>query len=779
MKFSTTLILLVVLVVVGGGLWLFSAHLPEPAEPAAGPPAAPDTTVNLLDPQPDYQKIIRVVVERPDQPRMVFTRAPKPDQPDELDAWQASEPLAVPVQPHIIDTLVTAFTGLRSRSRLPLDQPNGITKAAAGLEPPVATVTLVDNQEREYRIEVGRQAAISNDTYVRLAGEPTVHVTQRDLAPQVKKGFDEYRERKLTTLVADDATRVEIAVAGERYELTRGADGWVLDRPVKAHAVRDEVMNLLRDVAALRAEEFVADAPAELARYGLDEPYLTVNVTTERQRPRPATPPEETDETPAEPEYETVTETVGVAIGAFADMQEKRRYARRLDREWVVSVTQDAVGKLLPDLAKLRDPQITRVRADDVTQLQLSADGLTVTLNKVDGRWQGQGDLAELEVPAVIDILQAFEDLRAIDYILAPADLAEYGLTEPRATLTVSAGGTVAPVTVRVGDLTRSARNAYVQRADQATVFVVAAAQANRLVVSPFSLRSRSIFSASPQAIKQIEVAAPGRQRVLERVDREWQLVEPSNAAVEQVAARTLAGDLARLRARRVAGREDPDRYGLDQPEITVTFRVELQPAEPADEETAEAGPPALVAHTLRVARRDTVAYARFDDDPFIYELDETIYRVLTAELVNRKVFDILPQDIVGMTIITPGSQLELVQADGEWQFAPDPYVTLDQSKVKELADAVAGLRVESYEVLAGGDFQATGLFAAPITVSSKLTNGQLVNLKLEDARPDGAARLAGWVERKSIFRLSEPDCAALLRGLEHYIAADGADRDK
>lgn len=780
MNFKTTG-LLVALVVVLGAVWVFYPKSTAPDETAVtvAPPSKQDTQP-LLSPAPESKSIVRVAVERPNKPRLVFTRAPKAEQPDQMENWQADEPLAVPVQTYTVDGLVSTMIGLQTRGSFKPGEAGGPTEADAGLNPPLATVTLTDKNGREYKFEVGQKAAMSTDTYLRLAGEGYIHIVSRELESQVKREFDEYRDKKLLTLNPSNAVRLAMQVEGKPYEFARGADSqWVIDAPIKSHAEREPVMELLRKLSGLRAVEFLSGSNVDLASYGLDRPYLVADVTTETKKTKPQ-PVDESASQPAEPQEETITEHVGLQIGGFADLKKENRYVKLAGQDWVATVAQKDVAPLVPDLAKLRDSRVTRVAPNMAQKLSLSAEGVTVALEKTGGKWQGQGELADLEPAAVNDLLQAFEDLRAIDYIDEPADLAEYGLAEPRAEVSVSVSGSVEPVTLRIGNLTKSGRNAYVQREGEPTVFVVSAQQAYRMVVPPLTLRSRKIVSIDEDNIERLVIERGSTRYELVREEDQWKPAAALDMPIDEGPVRAIVNDLSHLRARKVVARGDEGRYGLDQPELTIHFAVTEAPA--ADKATTqpEAGPPAppvVNEHTLRVSRREKTAFARFDDDPYVYELDDTVYRVLSAELLNRKLFPFAADEVVGVTVVQPSGTLEFAKQDDQWVFTPDPFVKIAQDKVNELINTLSGLRAESFVQYRGADFQANGLFTAPLTTSLKLKNGELANLKIEQKTGD-TSPLAGWVEEKCAFRLAPADYDRLIRTLDHYLQGEAPKTD-
>lgn len=822
MNFKTTAILIALLLVVGA-VWLFSGRTPDVVEtptPGVEQTAAQETRY-VLAPRVEADQIVGLTIARPDQPTMRFVRAPQEAGGDELGDWRAVEPVETPAETWMVNSLATTFANLESRKRYEAGE-EGRTPEEAGLAPPAATVTLTDRAGKTYTIEVGRKAAMAQDTYVRVQGQAPIHLAQRDLTQEVRREFNEYRSKRLMPFTAENATRVRIDAAGQTLLFTRGADNeWVIDEPVKAHAQADQVLSLLRKLSGLRAQEFVPQTGEDLEALGLATSDIHLVVTTETERTLPAE--QEAAETqPAEPRTETVTETHELFIGGFADLQQEKRYARVAQRPGVVTLTQKDVQDLIPDLTRFRDPRIARVAAGAITRLGLEVDGTSAILQRAGGGWTGEGDLQELEMAAVSDLLEAFEDLRAIEYLTQPADPAEFGLAEPRAVVTAMATGSIEPVTIRVGNRTPSGRHAYVERLGQPTIFVVSAAQADRLVVPPLSLRSRELVNVEPERLQRLEIHRGQRLYRLEREQGAWRLITPAEAPIDRESVRLLVNDLSRLRARRVVAKDDAAAYGLDDPRLVMEFTVaappapaaeagpaETQPAESAELETGEAetqpgetgdvepaseaatvtpeqesgasepapetGGQALVQHPLRVAEHETVVYGQLDDSPYIFEIDPTVYRVLNAELIDRKLFPFEPLQIAGISIIGPGGALEFTRAGEEWTYPADPFVELAQPKVEELIESVAGLRVDQYLEYEDADLQAAGLLAAPVTVSIRLISGQSENLKLEQAARGELPRLAGWVEKKRTFLLRPADVEKLLRGLDAYIKSEEA----
>jgi hypothetical protein len=782
MNFRTTLVLLV-LVAIGAGLWLYtSARRPIAEEkPDTGESEQPPTRY-VLDPRPEADQVVRVEFERRDQPTLVFERSEKEDQPGQMSDWRMVAPLDSATETYRVDGLARLLTGLQYQRSFKASE-GEVSVADAGLDPPRATLKLTDSDGNEYAAEIGKKVALSNDTYVRVAGTEEIMVVARDMSPDLERKVNDYRAKRLITLTAGDARNIHIDHEGQTYDFSRGSDGqWVINQPVKSYALNDKVRALAEALGRVRVSEFVDDAPASLGPYGLEKPLLTITVVTEKTKevkPEPENA-EEPATQPSEPEFETVVGEYTLLVGDFADLKSTTRYVKLPDQPWVASATQQQLDPLIPKLSELRDPAVTRVKADDVTRLELTLDGETTTLEKVDGDWKGTGDLAELETAAVKTLLEAFEDINAIDYIDHPQDLAEYGLDHPRAVLTVSTSGSVQPISLRIGADTPSGHNTYVQIAGQSSVMVVSAQRAADLLVKPISLRSRVITSLRPEQIKRLSIQQRDKSYVLERKPdgRSWEMLEPAGAPPNSTAVGELVNDLSRLRAKQVVAKDDDEAYGLTDPEVTIEFEVQQPLAGPPP--TTETQPAFVTAsHTLRVGRRADQTYARFDDVPYVFQLDETVYAVLTAEFIQPGLFDIKGDQVAYLKIEAPGGTVEFEREDDQWIYPPDKFLQLSQKKVGDFINELAELRVSAYVAYRDGDPAAYGLEDAPVTVSMRLKDESPITLKIGQVRPGELPRKAAWVEQRRVFLLRQAEAEKLMRGLDYYVKPEPAETDE
>jgi hypothetical protein len=767
MNFKTTVLLLALLVIVFA-VWLFFPKGRTAATEEPAPPVKTDEQKFVFDPQPKDDQLARVELARPGKPALVFERTDTAGEAKLPGEWRMTAPQTVPADGNKVLALARTVANLQARTPT---AKTGLTAKDTGLEPPAATVALTDKDGKQYKLEIGSKAPMSSDTYIRVAGQQPIQITMRDLKPQFDKEVKDFRLQTLLRFKPDEASRLRIDCEGKTYEFARGAGGdWVIDSPLRAPADKAKIREkLLTPLSTLQAADYVESTPDAPAAYGLDAPFLAITLTTEKTRTKPTaeTQPEEG----AAPQTETVSETQRLAIGGFADLKSEHRYAQAEAGPDVAVVTQANVANLIPKLSELRDPHVTRVKAADITQLELAAGGDSAVLKKVSNTWQGAGDLAQLDPEAINDLTDALVNLTAISYIDEPEAGAKYGLDQPRVVLTATVAGAVAPLTLRIGGETASGRNAYAQREGEPGVVVISEAQANRLIVSPLTLRAREVFTFPAERLNKLQVDRGQARYTLVRDGAAWKLTAPADAPVDAGAATNMANDLSHLRAKRVIAKGGDVSFGLDRPAVTIRFEVGEAPG--ADTQPTTAPAAALVPHTLTVGFKDNTAYARKDDDAYVFELDDTVYKVLTAELLDPRLFTFKPDDVVGLKIVATGGTLELVREDKTWKYGPDPYVALDQKKVQDFVKDVSQMRAESFVAYRDGDLAAAGLADAPASVTIRLADGREEVVKMAQGQPGELPRRAGLVAEKRLFVMRQADCEKLLRGLDEYVKSD------
>jgi hypothetical protein len=225
----------------------------------------------------DDRDVQRITVTRADGSRVELIR--KGD-----DKWALTQPLQAPADSGDAATLLSRIKNAEAESF--------VADAAAdlaqyGLDRPRLTAQLTTGN-RTLGIRFGK-ALKDGKVYAAREGSSEVTLVSKfsyeDLDTQA--GPKRLRERALVTLERDAIATVELKNAHGSVRLKKsGADAWVRAEekdPKKAAANVEKVRQVL-DRAVGTANAWVEEAPADLARYGLDRPVITLTVTDSRNK---------------------------------------------------------------------------------------------------------------------------------------------------------------------------------------------------------------------------------------------------------------------------------------------------------------------------------------------------------------------------------------------------------------------------------------------------------------------------------------------------------------
>jgi len=684
------------------------------------------------------------------------------------DRWEIVEPIKAAALKWEVDGLVRTVTGLRYTRKFEPGQADAPSDAETGLSDPKAKVT-IEYENGVATLEVGKKELLKDNTYVRLAGKPEVYVAKSNLQPTLDKKLKDFREKDLLSFKFGDAVGLEIVSRepARTLKLTKKDDReWVMDSPIKARASREGSSDLITVLNELKAEEFVDDEPEDLSRYGLDEPFARVTLTT-RSEIKPEDTADQEDETTTQPttqpQYETKEWTI--LIGSFVGLQQERRHAKLGDSTAVVAVDARSANKLLPDLLEVRDKRITSANTFKINKLVVADPTESVTLEKEGNTWRTTApEPAEADKGKVDEVVRAIRGLQAVSFVDSPDDLGPFGLDEPRVELKLYVTGQVEPEIIRVGRRSPSGRMLYVQRGGEESVSVVKADDAEKLLVSPVSFGPRRILSIPLAQIRQIELTRGKTRVVLAKKTDRWRIYEPYEAPADESGVARILSDVASLRAREIVARGHFEAFGLDQPELDIV--VEVSPPTPATTSPATTRPVEQKPerHRLLVSKQDDQVYAAMEGVDLVYQLDPAVYEHLSAELHDRKVLRFSPDQVERLQI--SGSEIEqklaFARVDDAWTYPADEYFQLDDQKVQRRVQDLRGLEALRFVDLEATDPGEYGLDEPAVQVDLALPDDKSMSLRISARGPEEPQRYAMVADEPKIFVLRGEDVVKL-----------------
>lgn len=403
----------------------------------------------------------------------------------------------------------------------------GLTRASLGLEEPRARVA-VSVADGVQEISFGTVTPTGEGVYAAVTGEDAVYVVPSNVFAAVDLSPEGFRRRSAFPVGAELVQSVDVKRgSGSFVRLVRDGEGWNMVQPKEASASAIRVRQLLAELMATSAVDFIWPNGTEgegqtlssalLAGYGLD-PESAVTVTlkcadgTDRQ----------------------------IAFGKEA--KDGLVYALVQNGGAVVTVNGSPKDLAQSDVSFFTDTRLFPVAAETVSRVSITDRGANYLLAKgEDGNWL-------LDAPVV-----AATDARSVAALLArigelrPADVATEGVT-------ISLSTNAAPVTVARDSVLKGLRLE--------------------------DLRSREILDVDPVGVRRVVVSTASSKPtavVYDKDRRAWNVESSEKVGkVSPEAVDALLDKLHPLRADWIVklkvSSADLRAYGLETPSVTVAI---------------------------------------------------------------------------------------------------------------------------------------------------------------------------------------------------------------
>src|SRR5439155_6660408 len=273
---------------------------------------------------------------------------------------------------------------------------------------PAATVTLAlkdkDGKPADKVIQIGQPAAKdSEERFAKVEGTNTVAVLPGDVSKKLVADPLKFRDRSIARFADADRAFME---RGPRKAIFAKVEGiWKMTEPLAAEAEPSELDDLVGSMARLRADELVAEKPADLKQYGLDAPEVRWRFLAGDR------------------------EVLQLQVGKRDDAT-GRRYAKLAAGDLVFLLAPDLSAKATAEYRKRT--VWTNFDSAQAESLIYAVGGNTLVLSKPETAWQLQGQPGQAVNAAVInEMLATLAALKVERYVADKgADFRLYGLQQ-------------------------------------------------------------------------------------------------------------------------------------------------------------------------------------------------------------------------------------------------------------------------------------------------------------------------------------------------------------
>jgi hypothetical protein len=338
-----------------------------------------------------------------------------------------------------------------------------------------------------------------------------------------------------------------------------------------------------------------------------------------------------------------------------------------------------------------RDKVFT-VEADQLEEITVTSEGETTTVRKTDGTWKITAPInADADANEVSGLTSAITGLEVSRVVAeSAANLADYGLAEPRIKIAFKAAGG-ATGELHVGDKTPTGSDMYAAKPGDPRVLLVPSFQETSLAKNTFTLRDKRILHFERDKVDTVEVNVPGAPPVqVAREGTDWTVKAPIQVRGDYSAIEALLTRLSTASMTELVDPNSPQSFGLDTPTAVVTVGAGSNRA--ALELGAEADG--------KLYARDRARQLLFAVDPALAaDVKKTVDDLRDKDLFEFRAFN---AQRVRVARGAETFEFQKVAGSGEtpdkWQRVVDGKPTdIDQAKAEDFLTKLAALRAQSF----------------------------------------------------------------------------------
>ena len=364
--------------------------------------------------------------------------------------------------------------------------------------------------------------------------------------------------------------------------------------------------------------------------------------------------------------------------------------------------------------------KVFAVEADQIEELTITAEsGQQTTLKKSGSDWQVvapvTADADDAEAPGITRNLATLEQQRVVEE--NPAELKDFGLSDPRIRVTFKAGGQ--EHALLIGSKTPTGSDLYAKTGAGSKVFLISSFLESTFNRNTFDLRDKSALNIDRDAADRVEVVAGTHSMKFAKKDGQWQITEPTVPRADLPAVEGLVSRLDGVQMKKIVAQnaDDLKQYGLDKPAATV--RVGAGSAD------------AMLLIGSKTEEGDV--YAKDASRPDIFTIEATLLDDLqkgAGEFRQKDIFDARAFNTTRVEITRAGQTTVIEKAADKWRHTAPAAKDSDSAKVDALLSALTSARADAF------------VEATP----AKATQEAAVTLKFDD----------GKEERVTFFRSGE-----------------------
>jgi len=339
--------------------------------------------------------------------------------------------------------------------------------------------------------------------------------------------------------------------------------------------------------------------------------------------------------------------------------------------------------------------------------------GETTTLKKEKAGWQLMQPVTatadESIVSAITSSLSTLENNGGVDQ--APEDLGQYGLGQPRISVTFKSQGDKAAHTLLLGNKSPTGGDMYAQRGGEKAVFLVPAYVEATFDKKPFDLRDKVVLKFERDTASRLELARGDVKSAFVKNGMDWMVAEPFKARADFSAIEGLVSRLQSVQMTSLVNDNATDLkpFGLDAPSESVTVGAGSSRA-------------TLLIGSAATGESKSGVYAKDASRPLVFTLPQEVADELKKsidDLRKKDVFEFRPFNTTRIEIVRGAQTVIFEKTKGtgkdtseKWRRVAPAAGDVDAAKMDAVLTKLSNLRAQSF-----ADAKTPNGLASPVMV--------------------------------------------------------------
>ncbi len=495
--------------------------------------------------------------------------------------------------------------------------------------------------------------------YVRGGKNTGVDVIDPRLLGSLEIKPVDWRQRALFPTSPIDVESVAIAEGDHKIKAERSGGRWQIVEPARMPGDEPKFEGLTANLVGLEVTDgdngFVEDESKDLARYGLEPPAFTIELST--KAPAAATTASETKPAPPAPAPQRLW--IGKEVPGDSD----KRYACLADTRDVVIIRSQFLKDVKLAAKDWRSARLANLDLAQVTRVSVKTAEIDHQLARGSEGWRVVKPAAgKADDPTVGRLLNALAQAKAI-VMLSAEEIPASGLDRRPVAIELWQGDDSATAqpsfSLKIAAFDKRRNLLYARVGDDRTILGLDPKLLETIPLGPLAFRDRKILSLKDVILEEITIQRPGKTVKLvagkNPVDvKTWKMAAPAPGPIDQETLTRLALMLVNLRAEDLVTDSPADlkAFGFDPPAMTVSWTTRRVSSNRQIDESAKETHSLFLGGLSQKGRGSR--FARVSGAPTIFTVVPEATQLVEAEFRKHRILDIRVEKVAGMTLRWP-----------------------------------------------------------------------------------------------------------------------------